>query len=152
MPHSPRWHDGRLWVLNSGTGHLGTIDLENGAFKPLVFCPGFLRGRAFHNGFAVVALSQPRQADFMGLELENELQERGARAWCGVHIVNLDSGDIVEWIRFESGISELFDVQIIRGVRWPVATGVLSDAIKSTYTFETPKQRPKKAGLREPTA
>jgi uncharacterized protein (TIGR03032 family) len=28
MPHSPRWHGGRLWMLNSGTGHLGTIGLR----------------------------------------------------------------------------------------------------------------------------
>src|SRR5262249_29478043 len=24
MPHSPRLHDGRLWLLNSGTGEIGT--------------------------------------------------------------------------------------------------------------------------------
>ena len=29
MPHSPRWANGKLWVLNSGTGYLGTVDLEN---------------------------------------------------------------------------------------------------------------------------
>ena len=23
MPHSPRWANGKLWVLNAGTGHLG---------------------------------------------------------------------------------------------------------------------------------
>ena len=27
MPHSPRWHDGRLWVLQSGLGTLSTVDL-----------------------------------------------------------------------------------------------------------------------------
>ena len=26
MPHSPRLHDGRLWLLNSGTGELGRVD------------------------------------------------------------------------------------------------------------------------------
>ena len=26
MPHSPRWHDGKLWLLNSGTGELGWIE------------------------------------------------------------------------------------------------------------------------------
>jgi hypothetical protein len=28
MPHSPRWHNGRLWLLNAGTGHLGWVDFE----------------------------------------------------------------------------------------------------------------------------
>ena len=31
MPHSPRWFGGALWVLNSGTGDLGTVDLGSGA-------------------------------------------------------------------------------------------------------------------------
>ncbi len=43
MPHSPRWHGDRLWVLNSGTGHLGTVDLSSGAFEPASFAPGLAR-------------------------------------------------------------------------------------------------------------
>jgi uncharacterized protein (TIGR03032 family) len=31
MPHSPRWHEGKLWLLNSGTGELGWI--EDGHFQ-----------------------------------------------------------------------------------------------------------------------
>jgi uncharacterized protein (TIGR03032 family) len=83
MPHSPRWFDGRLWLLNSGTGHLGTIDLPTGAFEPRAFCPGFLRGLAFHNGHAVVGLSLPRDGTFGGLELDVELKRRDADPWCG---------------------------------------------------------------------
>src|SRR5262249_55443311 len=30
MPHSPRWHDGRLWVLESGSGGIGHVDLATG--------------------------------------------------------------------------------------------------------------------------
>ena len=48
MPHSPRLHNGALWLLNSGTGELGLVHLpENGGrgrFEPVAFCPGFLRG------------------------------------------------------------------------------------------------------------
>ena len=29
MPHSPRWHDGKLWVLNSGTGDLGYVEFPD---------------------------------------------------------------------------------------------------------------------------
>jgi Domain of unknown function (DUF4915) len=54
-----------------------------------------------------------------------------------VQIVNLSSGDIVEWIKLEGGVSELFDVAVIPGVRLPVATGFLNDEIHRLYTFET---------------
>src|SRR3954469_23677727 len=30
MPHSPRWHDGRLWILESGTGRLVLVDIATG--------------------------------------------------------------------------------------------------------------------------
>ena len=136
MPHSPRWHAGRLWVLNSGTGHLGTVDLETGALEPHAFCPGFLRGLAFHNGHAIVGLSLPREGSFSGLQLDDELKKRDADPWCGVQIVNLASGDIVEWIKLEGGVSELFDVAVLPGVRWPVATGFLNEEIHKLYTFE----------------
>lgn len=33
MPHSPRWYDGKLWVLHSGTGGFGTIDPNTGAYE-----------------------------------------------------------------------------------------------------------------------
>ena len=47
MPHSPRWHDGKLWVLNSGSGELGWIDPADKSFQPVAFFPGFLRGLPF---------------------------------------------------------------------------------------------------------
>ena len=40
MPHSPRLHEGRLWLLNSGRGELGWVDPASGAFTPAAFCPG----------------------------------------------------------------------------------------------------------------
>lgn len=136
MPHSPRWYNNRLWVLNSGTGHIGTVDLASGAFEPRTFCPGFLRGLAFHNGHAVVGLSLPREGSFSGLALDIDLKKRDAEPWCGIQVVNLASGDIVEWIKLEGGVSELFDVAVLPGVRWPVATGFLNEEIHKLFTFE----------------
>jgi uncharacterized protein (TIGR03032 family) len=136
MPHSPRWHGERLWVLNSGTGHLGTVDLATGAFEARVFCPGFLRGLAFHNGHAIVGLSLPRDGSFAGLQLDNELKRRDAEPWCGVQVINLASGDIVEWIRLEGDVTELFDVRVLPGVRRPTATGFLNDEIHRGFTIE----------------
>lgn len=45
MPHSPRLVDGKLWVLNSGTGELGYVDIEKQKFQPShsarALCEGF---------------------------------------------------------------------------------------------------------------
>ena len=53
-----------------------------------------------------------------------------------MQIIALRSGDIVEWIRLEGGVSELFDIAVLPGVRWPAATGFLNDEIHKLYTFE----------------
>ena len=136
MPHSPRWHNGQLWVLNSGSGYLGTVDLISGAFEPKVFCPGFLRGLAFHGNFAFVGLSLPRDGAFTGLALDIELPKRDADPWCGVQIIDLNSGAIVQWLRIEGGVTELFDVAVLPGVRRPTATAPSDGELSSLITYE----------------
>lgn len=42
MPHSPRWYQDKLWLLNSGTGEFGYVDMQRGSFEPVAFCPGYL--------------------------------------------------------------------------------------------------------------
>jgi uncharacterized protein DUF4915 len=53
-----------------------------------------------------------------------------------VQIVDLKSGDIVEWIRLEGGVTELFDVRVLPGVRRPTATGFLTDEIHRAFSVE----------------
>src|SRR5437764_3392097 len=85
MPHSPRLWKGNLWLLNSGAGYLGKIDLKRGAFEPVTFCPGYLRGLAPVGDFAVVGLSRCREdRTFGGLPLGEELARRKVEARCGL--------------------------------------------------------------------
>ena len=44
MQHSPRWHDGRLWLLESGTGQLVLVDAATGHRQTVAELPGFTRG------------------------------------------------------------------------------------------------------------
>ena len=124
MPHSPRWHDGRLWVLNSGTGELGVVEgFEDGMghFVPRVFCPGFVRGLAFHGGYAFVGLSKPRYHRFEGLELDGRLKAADSEPWCGVQVIDLERGACAEWFRIDGSVAELYDVALLPGVSCPMA-------------------------------
>src|SRR5262249_12549346 len=118
MPHSPRLYDGRLWLLNSGTGEFGTIDPKSGAFTPVAFCAGYARGLAFAGRHAVIGLSRPRRNQtFEGLALDERLSAKDAVARCGLQVVDIDTGNAVEWLRFEHTIGELYDVAVIPDVR-----------------------------------
>jgi uncharacterized protein (TIGR03032 family) len=137
MPHSPRLRGEELWVLNSGSGHLGWIDRRNGKFEPVAFCPGFLRGLAFHGDHALVGVSLPRRVGFSGLPLDDELKKRNAAARCAIFVVDLKSGDIVHWLRFDSHITELYDVAILPGVKRPGCLGFQTNDIRQLVTLES---------------
>jgi uncharacterized protein (TIGR03032 family) len=129
MPHSPRVHRGRLWVLNSGTGEFGYVD--GGKFTPLTFCPGYLRGLAFVGDFAVVGLSRPRHdKTFSGLPLDAALARRGAEARCGLQVIDLHTGYVVEWVRIEGQVSELYDVVSLTGTARRMALGFKTEEIQ----------------------
>jgi uncharacterized protein (TIGR03032 family) len=137
MPHSPRLHDGRLWLLNSGTGELGTVDPAAGRFEPVCFCPGYLRGLAFHRGFAIVGSSKCREErTFSGLALDERLHEKSAEARCGLFVVELATGTIAHWLELGGVVRELFDVQVLPGVRCPSALGTRSKEIWGVVTLE----------------
>lgn len=130
MPHSPRLYRGRLWLLNSGTGEFGHVDPATGQFTALCFCPGYARGLAFAGDHAVIGLSLPRDnRAFQGLALDEALRARDTQARCGLIVVDLTSGDITAWLRLEGVVRELYDVQVLPGLRRPSAIGFKTDEI-----------------------
>jgi uncharacterized protein (TIGR03032 family) len=136
MPHSPRLHRGRLYLLDSGSGRFGWIEPESGRFEEVCFCPGYARGLAFVGEFAVIGLSLPRHnRSFSGLPLDEELTRRGAAPRCGLLVVDLRTGDAVHSLRLEGAIHELYDVAAMPGVMRPMALGFRSDEIRRLITI-----------------
>ena len=143
MPHSPRWHGGRLWLLDSGNGTLGWVDFGRRRLQAVAFCPGYLRGLAFHGTHAVVGVSLPRTShSFSGLPLEGKLRARGAEPRCALHVIDLRSGDTVHWLRVEGVVQELYDVALLPGARRPMALGFRSDEIRRVFAVGPPPGPP----------
>ncbi len=135
MPHSPRWWGGRLWLLESGSGRFGYVDLDRGRFEAVAFCPGYLRGLAFVEDCAVVGLSKPREpATFRALPVGERLAAEGVEPRCGLAVIDLRSGDAVHWLRIEGIVEELYDVALLPGVRRPMALGFQTDEIRRTLS------------------
>ena len=136
MPHSPRIHDDRLWLLDSGSGYLGYVDRQRGSFERVAFCPGFARGLSFVGDYAVVGLSMPRrEGSFQGLALDQNLEERNAKSRCGLQVIDLRSGDAVHWLRIDGSIQELYDVVAMPGVRRPKALGFMTNEIDHHFSM-----------------
>ena len=130
MPHSPRWHDGRLWLLESGTGQLALIDLAHGRRQVVTQLPGFTRGLAFAGPYAFVGLSKIRPTSAMdGVPLA----ERRDKLKCGLAVVDLRSGQMTAFLEFQTAVEEIFDVQVLPGLRFPEVVGFQKDAIQHTF-------------------
>ncbi|RLS33903.1 MAG: TIGR03032 family protein [Planctomycetota bacterium] len=139
MPHSPRWYRDELWVLNSGRGEIGKVNLKRRRFEPLAFCPGYLRGLTFVGDHAVVTLSQPRHdKTFNGLELDDELAKRDATAQCGLQVVDLRSGEISHWVKVEHQVTEIYDVVALPGAIRPMSLGLKTDEIERLLVLDPP--------------
>jgi uncharacterized protein (TIGR03032 family) len=132
MPHSPRWYADRLWLLESGDGSFGYVDLAAGHYEPIVKLPGFTRGLSFLGPLAFIGLSQVREsAVFSGIPLVERLQERT----CGVWVVRIDTGVTVAFVRFEDAVQEIFAVEALPGIRFPDVVNHDLELIGSSYVL-----------------
>jgi uncharacterized protein (TIGR03032 family) len=135
MPHSPRWYAGRLWVCESGSGTLGTVDLNTERYAAVATVPGFTRGLDFAGNLAFVGLSQVREsAVFSGIPITERLapEER----ICGVCVVDLRSGETVALFKFQTGVQEIFAVAVLAR-RFPDLINDDEQLLESSFVVPT---------------
>jgi uncharacterized protein (TIGR03032 family) len=130
MPHSPRWHQGRLWMLESGCGGIGVVDLSTGRYEEVARVPGFARGLSFIGRYALIGLSKVRETVFDGLPLTAE----GVERTCGVWVVDTETGEIAALLRFEGEVSEIFEVLVI-AARYPEIVEPGAEIIESSFVL-----------------
>lgn len=142
MPHSPRLHPdypGKLWLVNSGTGYFGYVDLATGSFEEIAFLPGYARGMTFVGPFAVIGLSACREnRTFSDLPLNKNLDLRGAEPRCGLQVIDLRTGESPHWMRMTGLVKELYDVVALPGVLRPMALGFKTDQIHRMLRLAPP--------------
>lgn len=132
MPHSPRWYRDQLWVLESGQGSLATVDLTTGKLNTVVELPGFTRGLDFWGPLAFVGLSQVREtAIFSGIPITERLQER----CCGLWVVNIETAQIIAFLRFEDAVQEIFAVSVLPNMRYPELINWDKDLLSASFAL-----------------
>lgn len=102
-PHSARLIDGKVWVDNSGYGELGYC--KDGTFQAAVKLPGWTRGLCARENIAFVGTSRviPRFSQYApGLDVNKSI--------CGIHAVDLESGEILGSITWPSG-NQIFAIE-----------------------------------------
>jgi uncharacterized protein (TIGR03032 family) len=141
MPHSPRVHGGRVWMLHSGAGQLVLVDPANGRAETVTELPGYTRGLALYDRFAFVGLSKIRETSTFG---GMPIAERRPELKCGVGVVDLSTGRLLAHLEFVTGVEEIFDVQVVPGTRCPALSGPYAhlDGAPPIWTVPQPPAAP----------
>ena len=119
MPHSPRWIGGELYLLLSARGELAVVDLDDGSYEVIQRVPGFARGLAFHGDYLFVGMSRLRPGRIFG---DVPLAEGDTK--CGVAVVHRPSGALMGMVEYTSSCEEVYDVQVLAGMRRPGILGL----------------------------
>ena len=120
MPHSPRVHGGRVWVLHSGAGRLTVVDPATGRHDDVAELPGYTRGLAMLGPYAFVGLSKIRETSTFG---GVPIAERRDELKCGVGAIDLRTGRLAAHLEFVTGVDEIFDVVALPGALSPLLSG-----------------------------
>ena len=130
MPHSPRWHDGRLWLLNSGAGELLCYDPTTKEAEVVATLPAYLRGLCLTGRHAIIGLCQIREKHIFG---GLPVQQRFSQLMSGLAILDVVSGQTVGIFEFTAGCTETYDVQFLRGPRRPTILNSLHAATRQAF-------------------
>jgi uncharacterized protein (TIGR03032 family) len=102
---------------------------------------GVARGLALHGGFAFVGLSKARPT------LEGvPIVERRDQLKCGLAIVDLRTGSQVALLEFQTGVEEIFDVQVLPGITFPYVSGPWAERDSSQPLWTVPPSSDSGAG------
>jgi uncharacterized protein (TIGR03032 family) len=139
MPHSPRVHRGRVWLLHSGAGQLVFVDPGSGRAETVTELPGYTRGLALYDRFAFVGLSKIRETSTFG---GMPIAERRPELKCGVGVVDLGTGRLMAHLEFVTGVEEIFDVQVVSGARCPALSGPYANLDGAAPIWMVPQPPP----------
>ena len=144
MPHSPRWYDNRLWVLESGRGALCTVDVKTGERTDVARVPGFCRGLDFVGPVAFIGLSQLRgTTPFTDIPITDDNSDRLSGVW----VVHIGTGKTIAFLKFTGGVQEIFAVQALNGILFPE---IIHEGEHLATSYALPEEALREVGFTQP--
>jgi len=114
MPHSPRLINNQLYVLNGGEGELLRVDRDSGHSDVMTRLPAFTHGLSAYDGVLFVGMSQDRTSR---KQEAPPIVQRLGKLTAGIAAIAERTGEVLGVLEFASGVTEVYDVQVLPGVR-----------------------------------
>ena len=131
MPHSPRFYNKELYLLESGTGNLIKVNVEEKSSEVIFNFNCFIRGLTFSNNLAFIGKSKIREnsTDFNKLEVKVNSLNAGLIIFC------MNTLTILGEINYTAAIQELYDVQILENAANAVIITKEIEEYRNIITF-----------------
>ena len=127
MPHSPRLHNGKLYLLESAKGELVEIDPETLHKRTVVKLNGLVRGLTIANGMAFIGISKVREKSTTFSKLDDSVKAE----YASIHIVDINHGAILGRLTFRGDIKEIYDIRLLPDIKNVGVFGLYDDRYKS---------------------
>lgn len=115
-PHSPKYHEGFVYLLESGTGKLLRVDPRSKQVTTVCQLTGFVRGLSLMGNYAVCGMSQIRASNSSKLEITEQTQLASG----AIAVVDLADGSIAATVKFDEQVKELYDILVLENSEHPI--------------------------------
>lgn len=106
MPHCPRWHNDKLWFLESKESYLCSIDPSTNKLTKEIKLEGFVRGLSFYNNLAIVGSSKIRKSSIISEKLFD------GEEFSAIYLIDLNLNKVVGYAILDDSINEVFDIKV----------------------------------------
>jgi uncharacterized protein (TIGR03032 family) len=132
MPHSPKVHNGSIYVCESGLGNVWQYNIETKEKTELIKLQGFTRGVNFYGGLMFVGTSRIRSSD---IKNPTPLTKMYEETFAGIWVINPNTGEEVAHIKFEGNIDQIYDIAIIPNSTCPELLQTSSSLTRHLFDF-----------------
>lgn len=120
IPHSPRFHNNKVYFLESATSKLKVYNPKTNKTTEIVQLHGFVRGLDFIGDYAFIGISKIRPSSKLFGNLEVATKDYNA----GVVVVHMPSKKIVAKIEYLSSVNEIYDIKLLPNIKRPNIIGM----------------------------
>lgn len=133
MPHSPRVHNGKVYLCESGTGKVLEYDPGTREVAEVITLQGFPRGLNFYGPLMFVGLSKVRASD---IKHPTPLSRKCEETFCGVWVVNLEENREVAHMKFTGDVDQVYDIAMVPGANMPELMTNDDSLIRHSFDFK----------------
>lgn len=115
MPHSPVFHENKIYFLQSALGHVMCYDIASGNTEKLAEYNTFIRGMEVVDDLLFIGLSKIRP----GSSFFSDLPLKAEDSFSGIRVLDRKTGKEIAGLTYTHVIDEIFSVRVKKGIQSP---------------------------------